>query len=258
MVELEPASGAKASVEDIVMNSAQLEDFFYRNRVRIACDTDAPLTMPREAMAAVAEWTNASDARILSIAGPDFEGDDLENPTSILAAKFVNIAQDSRVPLASYFCELRRGAERRPGITPEMQALIELVYALTRQMVELMLPEFESTKDFSKDRFESLDGSEKSIEEALAMLGDLVDALPGKVFCIIDGLQWLDDRSTQAHLNQLIDVLRSEKLKVLFTTSGQSRCLLGCLSRSELLVLDGPLRRSASSSWQFEEAVLEL
>jgi hypothetical protein len=243
--------------DDIVLNSVNLEDFFYRDRVRGAYNTDAPLMVPTETMASLTEWTKLSDSRILSIAGPNFSGDELEDPMSMLAAKFIEFARGSEIPLVSYFCKLQRGTPRG-GNTREVQGVVELVYAMIRQMVEMVLPEFDSNKDFSKNRFSRLDGSGDTLGEAMAVLSDLIEVLPGKVFCIIDGIQWLDDRSTTVSLTSLVAALRTEKLKVLFTTSGESRGLLHSLSRSELLILDTPLRSGSHSSWEFDEAVLQL
>lgn len=58
---------------------------------------------------------------------------------------------------------------------------------------------------------------------------DLLSLTPGTVYCVIDGSHWLDDKATDLPLAQLMECLRSGRLKVLFTTSGRSGCLLKSL-----------------------------
>lgn len=238
------------------MNSIDLEDFFFRDRIRLPCEPASPGMVAAEALAFLAEWTKSADIGIAAISGPDYEGDELEDPMPMLAAQFIDFAVRSNVPVVSYFCELRRARTKKLQDTKEMQGLIQLTYGIIRQLVEMMLPEFECDKDLSKRRFDRLDGSPRTWSEAVAVLQDLQELLPGKTFFVIDGLQWLDDSSTSEHLRHLVDSLRSDKLKVLFTTSGRSRCLLDRLSREEMLILDTPMRRNLSSSWDFEETEL--
>jgi hypothetical protein len=67
------------------------------------------------------------------------------------------------------------------------------------------------------------------------------------VYCIIDGIQWLDDQSTEKMLDGFLELLQAQcelsedtgiTLKVLLTTAGQARCLLrSSLGRDEMLVL---------------------
>lgn len=227
--------------EQLSTNSAGLEDFFDRDRVRLLCDTISPTMVTVEALAYLTEWTKSVDAHILCVAGPGFEGDELENPMSKLAAKFIDFATSANIPVVSYFCEIKRGKERRGTNSRELQGLIELTYAMIRQMVEIVLPEFQCLKDFSDARFAKLDGTAECWNETMVLLEDLREIVPGKVFCVIDGFQWLDDRNISEYLLQFVETLRSDNLKVLFTTAGQSRCLLNHLSRAELLAFDKPL-----------------
>ncbi|KAF2464831.1 uncharacterized protein BDR25DRAFT_271045 [Lindgomyces ingoldianus] len=252
--------GANKSRDDLHLNSASLEDFFQRDRVRLECDLFVPTPVDPEAVSCLAEWTRQlSSFPILSIASRDFSSrDELENPMTILAAKFIDFAAASNIPLVSYFCELKRGERLQMGNTLEMQGLMSLFYGILRQMIELAPPEFKSSKDFSKERFEKLDGSVHSWDHLTSVFRDVQDILPGKLFCVIDGLQWLDDASTSSFLAQFVEMLRRDNFKVLITTTGQSQCLLDCLTREELLILERPRGEKAGSLWKFEEGVLEL
>lgn len=91
-------------------------------------------------LARLSEWSTASSSsQVLWLEGPHIEADDFENPVTMMAAKFVDLADRSRVPVMSYFCQLSRHEQLRPGNTREMQAMTALLYALLRQMVELLL-----------------------------------------------------------------------------------------------------------------------
>jgi hypothetical protein len=226
------------AAEDISINSAHLEDFFHRDRVRLPIDHSSPLMVPPELLQRLTDWTASPTPRILWIDGPTTDADDLENPVSMVAAKFVNLASQSHVPVLSYFCELRRGESLRPGNSPEVQGVMALASALLRQMIELLLPRFEAEVDFSEARFRLLDGTVRSWDESMMVIQSMVELLPDKVFCIIDGLHWLDDRNTEKYLKDLIHTLRGGKFKTLFTTTGRAPCLREEISVSEALHME--------------------
>lgn len=162
--------------------------------------------------------------------------DDFENPLSSMAARFVGMVEAHELNVISYFCEIPRTSQRRD--TPEAEGATSLLYALLRQLVEILPPRLDTTVDFSESRFAKLDGSLKTWSEAIELLGDLLSALKGIVFCVIDGLHWLDGEGTDAPLAQLLTALRHDRLRVFFTTCGRSGCLLEHLERDEILILD--------------------
>ncbi|KAJ4290404.1 hypothetical protein N0V90_010620 [Kalmusia sp. IMI 367209] len=244
--------------DQLLLDSAILEDFFHRDRVCLVPDFFDDTTVPPEAIANLAEWTKElTSTPVLCVSSHEFSGDELNSPTTLLAAKFIDFASVSHVPVASYFCELRRKEKLYGDNSPETQGLISLGYSLLRQMIELVPMEFESSKDFSKDRFEELDGTLRTWSSFKELFRDTQSVLLTRLYCVIDGLQWLDDSGTSRYLAEFVEILRHEKLKVLFTTSGPSRCLLECLSRDELVLLEGRMATSFSSLWKLEEGMIE-
>ncbi|KAF5132765.1 hypothetical protein E5D57_003385 [Metarhizium anisopliae] len=225
------------TLEEVAINSAHLEDFFHRDRVRLPYDLSTTVTMTAETCQHLIQWAESPSWSLLWIEGPHIEADDMENMVTQIAAEFIGLASECGVPLMSYFCELRRGELLRSGHSRETQGAIAVASALLRQMVDLLLPRFEAEFDFSKARFSPLDGTLESWDECMAVIRELTELLPDVVFCVIDGLHWLDDTSTDKYLKELIHLLRGGKLKVLFTTSGRSACLREELSSSETLVL---------------------
>lgn len=227
--------------EDIAVNSRGLEDFFSRGRVRLSSDRFRPVMVSPEALFRLSSWSSASTSSpsgVLWLEGPPIEADDFENPLTSVAAKFIDLADRSGVPVISYFCQLSRHERlRRGNKTREVQVLVATLYALLRQMVELLLPQFEADVDLSKSRFQCLDGTVDSWDDALAVFRDLLGLMvDGGVLCVLDGLHWLDDRSTDTYLEKLIDALRGDRLRVLFTTTGRSACLRRTISTANTFV----------------------
>lgn len=175
---------------------------------------------------------------LLWLAGPVVEGLDSSNPLTLLASKVIDMTDEHHLSVISYFCHIRRA----DGIASRAtRSLVALLYALIRQLIELLPPRFDSEKDLSKERFSRLDGTLDSWEEALDVFKDVLELIPGSaVFCIIDGLHMLDFRSIQQPLALLLGQLRSSgpKLRVLFTTSGRSYCLGREIKSHENIVIE--------------------
>ncbi|KAL4894972.1 hypothetical protein BDV59DRAFT_174226 [Aspergillus ambiguus] len=222
----------------VSLNSKGLEDFFHRDRLRFMVEHTEPVMINQDTLLSLSEWSASVTRRVLWLKGPDIEAEEIDNPLSMLAAKIIDMAQRSGVPVISYFCEIRRNEPLRPGNTKEVQATLSLLYALIRQLVELLLPEFDAASDLSESRFDRLDGTLKSWEHAIALLRDLIHLGPDPVFCVVDGFHWLDDPSSYWHLKALLEVLLGGKLKVLFTTAGRAACLDDAISCSDIVEVE--------------------
>lgn len=229
-------SDSQIGPEDPLINSCHLEDHFSRNRVRLSPDDFHPMRGGSEVTTRLSEWSQGLAPPMLWLEGLTLEMDDFENPLTSIAAKVVAMVTAHQLNTISYFCEVPRTSR---GIdTPEAEGVINLLYALLRQMVEMLPPRLDTTVDLSRERFEMLDGSLSTWKEAIELFRDLVSVLSGVVFCVVDGLHWLDGEATDACLAQLLTTLRQHKLRVLFTTSGRSGCLLDHLERDEILIAD--------------------
>lgn len=240
------------------MESNYLLDMFDVHRIQAPCDSSTPLTIDTSASSRLVDWISAKNSNLLSIAGHQQNGLELA-PMTVLSSHCIHFAIKSELPVISYFCELSREEVLRGDNTREAQELIGLIYALIRQLIEYLPPAFESEHDFSTQKLSLLDGTLKSWNVAIGLLRELLQLAPKTLFCIIDGFQVLDDRSTEKYLVGLVEMLRGQSQsgpgtsKVLFTTTGRSRALLGVLSHSELILADrdgakdGPARRAGYS-----------
>ncbi|KAF3801311.1 hypothetical protein GCG54_00005467 [Colletotrichum gloeosporioides] len=225
--------------EAIAISSRHLEDFFHRDRVRLSCDAFDLLMVPPESFREISDWASTAAPNLLWLEGPPLEGDDFENPVTMMAATVIALAEKTKLPVISYFCELRRGEKLRDGNdTMEAQAMLSLVYALIRQLIELLLPSLETSVDISEGRFKALDGCLGTWSQATSILADLGELMPGPVLCIIDGLHWLTDRGTDSYLSDLLKILHGDKWKVLLFTTGRSVVLQLELSSSEASTID--------------------
>jgi hypothetical protein len=101
--------------------------------------------------------------------------------------------------------------------------------------MELILPIFESDMNLSEVRMSLVTGTMDSMPETLKLFADILNILDRQILCVIDGLHWLDDRSANSILMDLVKTLRQAKVKVLFTTSGRSACLRQVVDRTETL-----------------------
>lgn len=222
------------TAHDVLVNSRSLEDFFSRTRVRVPCDSSSPVIIDSETLFHLSQWSEEGiSSPVLWLDGPPSETEDFNNPLTMIAAKFVDLASQSNIPIISYFCQLSRENLTAHGHTMETQALIALLYALERQMVELLLSSLETTVDLSESRFRQLDGSLETWDDAMSIFKDLTELIPEGVLCAIDGLHWMGDRSTDKYLMDLVQKLRTGRMKVIFVTTGRSACLREQLSRAE-------------------------
>ena len=234
--------------DDLQYYSRHLEDSIVHGRIKIPHDPAVGLFFDWQVVAALQEWTTSSSSQIINVVGPS-QIEELSS-TAPIASHCIDLAVESRIPVISFFCELPRGGMSLPNsMTPEMGALISLAYALIRQLIELFpSATIEIPTSLSRQSFERLNGSSESLDEALEILGLLIDQSPPVLLCIIDGLQKLDDQETRRHLTLLLETLRGQRrtrstdtanpdrvLKILFTTAGRSRCLLNGLTRNELV-----------------------
>ncbi|KAI0551807.1 hypothetical protein F4679DRAFT_124737 [Xylaria curta] len=237
--------------EEILLNSKHLEDFFHRDRVRLEDDRFGPTGVSADAVRRLSDWMKDPALLFLWLEGPQIDADGIDNPISVLTNRVIQLAEQARVPTISYCCELRRGEPLRAGNdSREAQASISLICALIRQMTELLLPALRTEVDLSEGRFRDLDGCILSWSESVRVFRDLIPLMPDTILCVIDGVHWLDNRSTDGCLEELVQAMRGTKLRVLFTTTGRSACLRQQLYTSEMYCIE--TMDSKDSDWSLD------
>ena len=227
-----------------------LQKFVDKGRFRLFSHSAAS-NMPVEIAMRLQKWATGDNSAIISLSGTNAYAE-IRTPDSLssVAANLIAFADLAKLPVVSYFCTLGTPGDLSSPRTRETQALIALVYALLWQLVELIPVETKVNVDLSADRFCLLDGTTDTFAEALNLLRDAFQCAPYLLYCVIDGLHWLDDRSTRALLDRfvslLLDITRSgdaqeHQIKIVLTTAGPSRALLRSrLPRIDQIMLESP------------------
>ena len=163
----------------------------------------------------IQRWNTASGSRMLWIQGP-FQASTPSRYT-LLSTTVLATAQRASIPTISYFCKM--GTD-----------MVNMVYSLILQLVELIPYDFRSDLDFTSTRFDVLDRTMGSVVDAIWLLKDLLSVGPYMLFIIIDGLQVLENASNLSSLKEFLNVLssvarrkdtnHSRTVKILFTTDG--------------------------------------
>lgn len=228
--------------------SKHLEDFFDRGRVRIRFDP-ASVYVPTDASSGLQKWATSKESSLLCITGPASTHSLDPSAMSTLAAKIIDVVDTSKLPVISYFCERKRENPRQ-RLSPHASGTLALANALLRQSFELLSSEVVGN-DMSA--VEQLDGSLECFRQILNLLNAALDNGKPIVYCIIDGMQDIEDRTTIRLLEGLVQLLQRRSMplsngkltfKVLITTSGRCRCLVRNLSRAQLVLADAPLRNN--------------
>lgn len=233
--DLLPASAARELKPAILESAAGIRTFFDQERLR---PTHLPMisTLLTPAASRLQNFASSEVSTALSISGSDAYSDQYAlGSLSNVAGGFIAFVEAAPFPVISYFCSLTSPVLVKDDETRESQALISLVYALTWQLLELLPSEIASDIDLSSQRFRHLDGTSHTFSAALALLSDMFRLAPPVLYCTIDGLHRLDDKSTRSMLDDFVKLLlavsdehraEEQQIKILITTAGPSRALL--------------------------------
>jgi hypothetical protein len=213
-------------------NSESLRRFFDSKRVRLTNVARRSATVPRLVNDRISLWRMPDEpSQFLWLKGEYVPAIDSANEMTTVTASFVEQAHKIGIPTISYFY---KRSENGP------KAVAALLYALIRQTVELLPPESRTTIDMSVERFKNLDGEAGTWDAALVLFHDvigLLDSLNRTAFCVLESLHWLDGKSTESSLYELLEALGRTKLKVLFATTGKSTVLLNTVKKKDQIDL---------------------
>ena len=228
-----PIPGAVWTAEQIDRNSEKLQRFFDPKRVRLP-NIAGRLTMaPRQVHDRISRWRMPDEpSRFLWLRGEYDPSIGSANKVTTMAGSLVEQARKVDVAIISYFC---KQSNNRPR-----EAVTAILYALIRQTVELLPPESTTTIDMSEERFKGLNGEADTWDAALVLFRDaigLLNSLNCKGFCVLEGVHWLEGKSTDSSLHQLLETLGSTNLKVLFATTGKSTVLLNAIKQRDQIDL---------------------
>lgn len=181
---------------------------------------------------ALQEWNSSKKSAYMWIEGP--ADVDMPSKNTMTSVSMVGIAQRSNTPYLAYFGQPCRvtGPKERAKRGNEM--LIALIHTLISQLVNHFPESFEWDGDLSTTRFECLTGTEESTTPAILLLQDLLQAFPGPLLCLVDGLQYFPrEEKMTARFQKLVEIIcdagqsSNQVRKVCFTTDGYVPALAG-------------------------------
>ena len=240
-----------ANRETYLMASRGLELHFDRDQIQLPFESSATVTASIDIVQHLQSFAANSEQYVLAIAGPQSRDHQGLSTTTKVAASFVNHATEIGLPLISWFCAPPSGSTENAGMTREWSALVSLLYALIRQLIELLPLKPKAPIDVDIATLESLNGcSTATIDATNLVLKDLLAQLDTTLFIVIDGLEWLDDTSTHRPLTSTLQTLinasaarlpeqSSTSVRILLTTTGRSHALLDVLEPGTYLLADG-------------------
>ncbi|KAH8894174.1 hypothetical protein GQ53DRAFT_839826 [Thozetella sp. PMI_491] len=223
--------------DDVKLWSRHLEDYFDREHCFPLVDPQRPLLVDANFVASLKRFTLTMESQILYAHGEYQEEDD--DMLRHSAAQYVVLCRSSKVPVVAHFCSLSHD-EPPPNRTRETMELAALLYSMIRQVIDILPVELPAGAPFGKTRFQEVDGTLRTWDQALKLFADVVRhvQLPVLVF-VIDRVNVLEVGSSGANVSRklgaLVDCLRALRetvaergqiIKVLFTTAGLSPSLV--------------------------------
>ncbi|KAH7322622.1 hypothetical protein B0I35DRAFT_476554 [Stachybotrys elegans] len=222
---------------DVKLASAHFEDYFDWDRVYPFTEGPRPPLVDIMFASRLRDFTITMQSQIMYVQSQNSSTG--LNPIHQTMAEYISRAREKRIPVVSYFCD--PSAREVPyGRSAESMELCALLYSLIRQLIQLVPAELPPSTPPLHEQILALDGTLRTWEEGLELLGSLVRCLdvPLLLF-IVDGVNTLEDEELQGSrfdmaLRQLITCLEAltrevlpgdRMIKVLFTTTGPSQSL---------------------------------
>ncbi|KAJ4247112.1 hypothetical protein NW762_013250 [Fusarium torreyae] len=213
---------------DIERFSAHLVDY-RENSVQAPSPLrgDPVSLLPHEVILKIQQWINAPESKTIWVQGPPSMPHN--SIVSRAAAKVYDLSFQTRLPCVVFFCQPRYTFARDKGLTQKEAGLIALLYTVIRQLVCLLPTGFPATEGLGEKNFHLLNGSMKSVSEALNLIRALLTHAPSTLIWVVDGLQLVEDKTTIPFLREFVDILKAQQTagvhKVFFTTQGNSSVL---------------------------------
>ncbi|KAL2872517.1 uncharacterized protein BJX67DRAFT_10498 [Aspergillus lucknowensis] len=231
---------------ELQLASAHLQDYFDSEDQIADYQPDVSVTVEDNVMEGLKQWATSTYSQILAIGSSP--NTDSSSPVALISACYANLALDARLPVVSHFCSLPPTAKQ--GLTLFQQGLIALVYSLIRQLIEHLPPVANGTPacTIKAEHVTLLDGTLASWKEVLSLIDALLYYAPPLLLCIVDGLDKLQDPSTDEYIRSLVRIFVSHTrkppdaipghpnvlLKALFTVAGRPDSLVRMLSENPL------------------------
>ncbi|KAH2881421.1 hypothetical protein KXV31_000370 [Aspergillus fumigatus] len=236
---------------DLQFSSRHLQDFFNASDQVGDFESGVDVVTEDSVLQSLQQWATNTHSQMLAVGGSP--PTTFPNTVALFSACFATFARQARLPVISHFCSLP--TQSTDALTLFQQGLIALAYSLIRQLIDYLPPVVESHEacDLCLERFTSLNGTLSSSKTLLSLIDALLHYAPPLLVCVIDGLDKLQDESTDAHIRELVRTLmihtrhrvddtadgswnQKVLLKVLFTVADRPSSLVETMSENQLIL----------------------
>ena len=186
-----------------------------------------------EVLESIQDWIKSPHSQALWVKGAY----QVAYPSQVtaIAARIVTVALDWKIPVLYGFSneddDGNEGCESLsadPYNSPNENILIDLIYSLTRQLINQLVPKISTSRRLSEQYFKKFDGSIKTFQSALWLFKELFRHAPANLWIVLDGIERLDDSTVETLLLELLDFLQDvtannssrKVVKVLYTSAG--------------------------------------
>lgn len=224
-----------------------MQNYFDNDDQIVHFEPDVQVVTEANVLSSLSQWGTGSNSQVLAVG--DSPTTAFPSPVALISACYVFYAREAKLPLISHFCTLP--LETRENVTPFEQGLLALAYSLIRQLVDCLPPVVDSNVacHLNCERFRFLNDTLGCWKEVLSLIDCLLSLAPPLLVCVIDGLDVLQDDSTDVYIRSLVRVLLTHTrhetmempggkhgqrvlLKVLFTVAGRPSSLVETLSEN--------------------------
>lgn len=245
--------GSKRRLARLELQSASkdLQKFFDSDDQIADFDSDVEVIAEVSVVTSLQKWATSPRSQALAVGGS--QSTTYPSPVALISACYASFARHASLPVVAHFCALPQ--DEAEGMTPHQQGLISLTYSLIRQLIDTLptVVDSDALLDLSAERFRLLDGTLSSWKAALSLVDTLLHFLPPLLVLVIDGIDRIDDPSTDTAVRELIRVLLTHTrhqpqsldsdspaqpflFKVLFTVTGRPSALVETMSENQLVL----------------------
>lgn len=216
----------KYSRVELQLATAHLQEYFDNDDQIPDYDPTIDIIVEQTVVESLNKWSTGTYSQVLAIGNLS---DGNASPVALISAFYANLAQDTKAPIIAHFCSLPPTA--KTGVTLFQQGLIALVYSLIRQLLEYLPPVVNGSPAHTvkAENFALLDGTLASWKEVLSLIDTLLYYAPPLLMCIVDGLDRLQDLSTDEYIRSLIRIFVSHTRRPADSTPGTQSILLKVL-----------------------------
>lgn len=245
--------GSKRRLARLELQSAskELQKFFDSDDQIADFDSDVEVIAEGSVVTSLQKWATSPRSQALAVGGS--QSTTYPSPVALISACYASFARLASLPVVAHFCTLPQ--DEAEGMTSHQQGLISLTYSLIRQLIDTLptVVDSDALLDLSAERFRLLDGTLSSWKAALSLVDTLLHFLPPLLVLVIDGIDRIDDPSTDTAVRELIRVLLTHTrhqpqsldsdspaqpflFKVLFTVTGRPSALVETMSENQLVL----------------------